>query len=81
MSGLESKKTKQQDDSTCCCKDLLNAISKLIEQNTTLIELIESKDQMVLTLVEQNAELIAQFTDEDEESDQSQYLDIDTDTF
>ncbi|MDO5769452.1 MAG: hypothetical protein Q4P13_08105 [Psychrobacter sp.] len=88
MNGSDNKQLKKHDDLSCLCSDLLPAISRLIEQttalieqNTTLIEVIESKDQMVLTLVEQNAELIAQFTDEDEESDSSQYLDIDTSTF
>jgi len=86
VNGLESKLKKKPEDSSCSCSDLLPAISKLIKQNTavieqssTLIELIEIKDQMVLTLVEQNTELISRLTEEsEEESLGSTYLDTRT---
>ena len=78
VNGSESKQTKQHSESSCCCKNLLTAISRLIEQNTTLIELIESKDQTVLTLIEQNAELIDQLAvEEDDDVEPSAYLDMD----
>lgn len=86
MNGLENKLKKRPEDSSCSCSDLLHAINKLIEQNTavieqssTLIELIEIKDQMVLTLVEQNAELISRLTEESEAED-SGYTFLDTRT-
>lgn len=69
---------KQNDAQSCCCKDLLPLMTKLVEQNNILIEQSATKDQVIMQLVDQIdgslSELSEQMQDCDEPSG-STYLD------
>jgi len=68
----------QNNEQSCCCKDLLPLLTKIVEQNSTLIEQSAAKEQIIMQLVEQIdgslAELSEQMQDHDEPSG-STYLD------
>lgn len=63
---------------SCCCKDLLPLLTKIVEQNSTLIEQSANKEQIIMQLVDQIdgslSELSEQMQDCDEPSG-STYLD------
>lgn len=40
-------------------------LTKIVEQNTMLIEKLETKNQIILELLEQNNELLMQISDEE----------------
>lgn len=69
---------KLNDAQSCCCKDLLPLLTKIVEQNSTLIEQSANKEQVIMQLVEQIdgslAELSENMQDYDEPSG-STYLD------
>ncbi|HCR88266.1 MULTISPECIES: hypothetical protein [Psychrobacter] len=69
---------KPNDAQSCCCKDLLPLLTKIVEQNSTLIEQSANKEQVIMQLVEQIdgslAELSENMQDYDEPSG-STYLD------
>ena len=69
---------KPNDEQSCCCKDLLPLLTKIVEQNSTLIEQSANKEQVIMQLVEQIdgslAELSENMQDYDEPSG-STYLD------
>ncbi len=69
---------KPNDEPSCCCKDLLPLLTKIVEQNSTLIEQSANKEQVIMQLVEQIdgslAELSENMQDYDEPSG-STYLD------
>ena len=69
---------KQNDEQSCCCKDLLLLMTKIVEQNSVLIEQLATKEQIIMQLVEQIdgslAELSETIQDYDEPSG-STYLD------
>lgn len=69
---------KQNVEQSCCCKDLLPLLTKIVEQNNTLIELSANKEQIIMQLVEQievaMAEMSEQLQDYDEPSG-STYID------
>lgn len=57
-------------------QELLQAMTKLIEQNNILIQQSERKDQIILAALQQNNELLAQlYGDEEGQPKKSQYLD------
>lgn len=68
----------QKEGLNCCCKDLLPLLTKIVEQNSVLIEQSENKEQIIMRLVEQMdgalAEISEQLQDYDEPSS-STYLD------
>lgn len=69
---------KLNDAQSCCCKDLLPLLTKIVEQNSTLIEQSANKEQIIMQLVDQIdgslSELSEQMQDCDEPSG-STYLD------
>ncbi|MGP5546246.1 hypothetical protein [Psychrobacter alimentarius] len=44
---------KPNDEQRCCCKDLLPLMTKIVEQNSVLIEQSATKEQIIMQLVEQ----------------------------
>lgn len=57
-------------------QELLQAMTKLIEQNNILIQQSERKDQIILAALQQNNQLIAELCDDEEgQPKKSQYLD------
>ncbi|HEM6651523.1 hypothetical protein [Acinetobacter pittii] len=61
---MSSKESQEQQ--ACGCEKLLPLLEKLLEQNTTLIQQNERKDNIVLAAIEQNNELLLQYLDEEE---------------
>ncbi|MDX8157814.1 hypothetical protein SLK20_01205 [Acinetobacter pittii] len=61
---MSSKESQEQQP--CGCEKLLPLLEKLLEQNTTLIQQNERKDNIVLAAIEQNNELLLQYLDDEE---------------
>ena len=68
MSEQENEQPKQ----STALEELL---TKIVEQNTTLIQQIANKDQIILAALEQNSELLLQLSEQEEERPRSRTLD------
>ena len=69
---------KQNDEQNCCCKDLLPLMTKIVEQNSTLIEQSANKEQVIMQLVEQIDGSLAELSENMQNYDEpsgSTYLD------
>ena len=63
---------KEQPKQSTALEELL---TKIVEQNTTLIQQIANKDQIILAALEQNNELLLQLSEQEEEKPRSRTLD------
>ena len=60
----------------CSSSDLIALMTKIIEQNNTLIEQSAAKDNLIMQLIEQNDAILNELVEqEDDESSGSPYLD------
>ncbi len=73
---------KQENAQKSLLPDLIALMSKMIEQNSLLIEQAATKEQYILQLIDQNNEILSelaeQYQDEDNDDDErpaSTYLD------
>lgn len=73
---------KQENAQKSLLPDLIALMSKMIEQNSLLIEQAAAKEQYILQLIDQNNEILSelaeQYQDEDNDDDErpaSPYLD------
>lgn len=73
---------KQENAQKILLPDLIALMSKMIEQNSLLIEQAATKEQYILQLIDQNNEILSelaeQYQDEDNDDDErpaSTYLD------
>lgn len=73
---------KQENAQKSLLPDLIALMSKMIEQNSLLIEQAATKEQYILQLIDQNNEILSelaeQYQDEDNDDDErpaSPYLD------
>ncbi|GEM_PF-2717948 len=73
---------KQENAQKSLLPDLIALMSKMIEQNSLLIEQAAAKEQYILQLIDQNNEILSelaeQYQDEDNDDDErpaSTYLD------
>ncbi len=73
---------KQENAQKSLLPDLIALMSKMIEQNSLLIEQAAAKEQFILQLIDQNNEILSelaeQYQDEDNDDDErpaSTYLD------
>lgn len=73
---------KQENAQKSLLRDLIALMSKMIEQNSLLIEQAATKEQYILQLIDQNNEILSelaeQYQDEDNDDDErpaSTYLD------
>lgn len=73
---------KQENAQKSLLPDLIALMSKMIEQNSLLIEQAATKEQYILQLIDQNKEILSelaeQYQDEDNDDDErpaSPYLD------
>lgn len=55
--------------------ELLALMQKIVEQNTTLIQQIANKDQIIMAALEQNNELLLQLSEQEEERPRSRTID------
>ena len=67
-----SEQEKEQPKQSTVLEELL---TKIVEQNTTLIQQIANKDQIILAALEQNNELLMQLTEQEEDRPRSRTLD------
>lgn len=67
-----SEQKKEQPRQSNALEELL---IKIVEQNTTLIQQIANKDQIILAALEQNSELLMQLSEQEEERPRSRTLD------
>lgn len=67
-----NEQKKEQPKQTTALEELL---TKIVEQNTTLIQQIANKDQIILAALEQNNELLMQLTEQEEDRPRSRTLD------
>ena len=67
MSGLKNNTNCSNKGCACSSKEVLELLSKIVEQNTTLIHQVARKDQIILAAIEQNNELLMQLTEQESE--------------
>ncbi|KRI74597.1 hypothetical protein APC65_14880 [Acinetobacter baumannii] len=67
MSGLKNNTNCSSKGCGCSSKEVLELLSKIVEQNTTLIQQVAQKDQIILAAIEQNNELLMQLTEQEEQ--------------
>ncbi|WP_171525983.1 hypothetical protein [Acinetobacter sp. Tr-809] len=68
---MNEQKKEQLKQSTA----LEELLTKIVEQNTTLIQQIANKDQIILAALEQNNELLLQLMEQELEQPRSRTLD------
>lgn len=76
MSGLNSEQTKQSNELESSLPDLIQLMTKLVEQNTILIEQAAAKEQIFLQLIEQHDELLSELVDQEDGDTGSTFLDV-----
>ena len=78
MSGLKTEPVKQSEEPNCSCKDLIALMTKVVEQNTILIQQIDISNQNTAELIDQNNELINELVEQEDDADVgSTFLDMD----
>lgn len=65
MTGSNNNSNCSKKDCSCGNKEILQLLTQIVEQNTTLIQQMANKDQVILTALEQNNELLMQLSEQD----------------
>ena len=76
MSGLNSEQTKQSNEPENSLPGLIQLMTKLVEQNSILIEQAAAKEQIFLQLIEQHDELLSELVDQEDDATGSTFLDV-----
>lgn len=76
MSGLNSEQTKQSNELESSLPGLIQLMTKLVEQNSILIEQSAAKEQIFLQLIEQHDELLSELVDQEDGDTGSTFLDV-----
>ena len=76
MSGLNSEQTKQSNELENSLPGLIQLMTKLVEQNSILIEQAAAKEQIFLQLIEQHDELLNELVDQEDGDAGSTFIDI-----
>lgn len=76
MSGLNSEQTKQSSELESSLPGLIQLMTKLVEQNSILIEQSAAKEQIFLQLIEQHDELLSELVDQEDDDTGSTFLDV-----
>ena len=76
MSGLNSEQTKQSNELESSLPGLIQLMTKLVEQNSILIEQAAAKEQIFLQLIEQHDELLSELVDQEDGDTGSTFLDV-----
>lgn len=79
MSGLNNEQTKQENAQSSLLPDLIALATKIVEQNSVLIEQSNAKEQTILRLIEQNDEILSELIEQEDGDEQmgSTFLDMD----
>ena len=75
MSGLNSEQKKQSNELESSLPGLIQLMTKLVEQNSILIEQAAAKEQIFLQLIEQHDELLSELVDQENGDTGSTFLD------
>ncbi|HDG9821693.1 TPA: hypothetical protein PGG10_000652 [Acinetobacter nosocomialis] len=65
MSGSNNNTNCSKKDCSCGNKEILQLLTQIVEQNTTLIQQLAQKDQVILAALEQNNELLMQLSEQE----------------
>lgn len=65
MTGSNNNTNCSKKDCSCGNKEILQLLSQIVEQNTTLIQQVAQKDQVILAALEQNNELLMQLSEQE----------------
>ena len=76
MSGLNSEQTKQSSELEPSSPGLIQLMTKLVEQNTMLIQQASDREALIIQLIEQNDEILSELIDQEDDHDPT-YLDMD----
>lgn len=76
MSGLNSEQTKQSNELESSLPGLIQLMTKLVEQNSILIEQAAAKEQILLQLIEQHDELLSELVDQEDSDTGSTFIDV-----
>ncbi len=79
MSGLNNEPMKPDSEQSSLLPDLIALATKIVEQNSVLIEQSNAKEQTILRLIEQNDEILSELIEQqdDDEETGSTFLDMD----
>ena len=76
MSGSNNEQLRQKNDIESLLPNLINLMTKIVEQNNVLIEQSAAKEQMILQLIEQNDNILTELIDQDDDDAGSTFLDM-----
>lgn len=65
VTGSNNNTNCSKKDCSCGNKEILQLLTQIVEQNTTLIQQVAQKDQVILAALEQNNELLMQLSEQD----------------
>lgn len=76
MSGLKTEPAKPSEEPSCSCKDLIALMTKVVEQNTILIQQASEREALIMKLIEQNDEILSELIEQEDDAG-STFLDMD----
>lgn len=65
VTGSNNNSNCSKKDCSCGNKEILQLLTQIVEQNTTLIQQLAQKDQVILAALEQNNELLMQLSEQE----------------
>lgn len=65
MSGLSNEQMKPDDEQSNLLPGLITLVTKLVEQNSVLIEQSNAKEQLILQLIEQNDAILNELVEQE----------------
>ena len=77
MSGLNEEQPKQESAQSDLLPDLIALMTKLVEQNSTLIEQANNREQLMLQIIEQNDTILDELIEQEDNQFESKSLDMD----
>lgn len=76
MSGLNNEPMKPESELSSSCKDLVALMTKIVEQNTILIQQASEREALIMQLIEQNDNILSELIDQEDDDAGSTYLDM-----
>ena len=70
MSGLNNEPMKPDSEQSSLLPDFIALATKIVEQNSVLIEQLNAKEQTILRLIEQNDEILSELIDQQDDDDE-----------
>nr|WP_317199797.1 hypothetical protein [uncultured Psychrobacter sp.] len=76
MSGLNNEQTKQEQELESLSPNLTQLMTKIVEQNTILIQQASEREALIMQLIEQNDNILTELIDQEEDESGSPFLDM-----